>query len=286
MKTITFFLLILFVLECTGQNNAFDYFGIHSPGDKIELFAPNIVSLKDSKDYSLAVSPLGDEVFFATGTWPESKLMHVKKEGNVWTKPEIAAFASGYFAVEPAFSPDGKYLFFSSSKGMEDINQYSIWRVEKVGKNWENATKVIDIAEPEIWEFHPGITNDGTVYFCYWDSKTNKGSIYKSEYSKGNYSEPVKVDLPLTGDCSVTNPFVDRGERFIIISAETENSTSKYDTFISYRKNTGWSEPVNFGDRFNTPEVDESFDISPDGKFLFIYKQDDIYWTETKGVIQ
>ena len=106
MKTIPFFLLILFVLECTGQNNTFDYFGFRSPGDKIELFATDIVSLKDSKEYSLAVSPLGDEVFFATGTWPESKLMHVKKEGNVWSKPEIAAFASGYFAVEPAFSPD------------------------------------------------------------------------------------------------------------------------------------------------------------------------------------
>lgn len=286
MKTIILLLFMFFILKATGQNNTFDYFGFSSPGEKIELFAPGIISQKDVKEYSLAISPLSDEVFYSKGTWPECKIMHLKKVGDKWSEAEIATFSKDCYSTEPAFSPDGKYLYFSSSKGMTDINQYSIWRVEKVGKGWGNATKVIDITDPDIWEFHPSVTNNGTVYFCYWDSKTNIGSIYRSEYRNGIYSEPVQEKIPFNGDCSITNPFVDSGEKYMICSVKTGNSESKYDTFISFRENGKWSEPEIFGDRFNTPEDDDSFDISPDGRFLFIYRNDDVYWTETQNVIK
>ncbi|QGY44197.1 hypothetical protein GM418_11165 [Maribellus comscasis] len=285
----TTLLLILFfsiALSASAQQNSFDYFGLPSPEDKIELFAPGIVSLENTKEYSLAVSPVGDEVFFATGTWPECKIMHVKKMESGWSKPEVAFFSRDCFAVEPAFSPDGKYLYFSSSKGEKDIKQYSIRRMEKAGNKWVNAKKIIDITNPDILEFHPSITNEGTIYFCAWDLKTNKGSIYKSDYLNGVYSEPAKENVPFEGNCSVTNPFVDPAGKFIITSTEVENSKSKYDAFISYRNKEGWAKPVNFGKRFNSSEVDDSFDISPDGKFLFIYKNDNVYRTETKGVIQ
>lgn len=287
MKTILFIAFFFpIVLSANSQGSSFDYFGLPSPGNKIELFVPGFISLENSKEYALAISPLGDEVFFAFGTWPECKIMHVKKNGNQWSKAKIADFSAECYAVEPAFSPDGKYLYFSSSRGMEDIKQYCIWRLERVGNQWGKAKKVIDIEEPDILEFHPSITNDGIVYFCAWDLKTNKGSIYKSEYSNGVYSEPVKVNVPFNGDCSVTNPFVDPDGKFIITSTEIENSKNKYDAFISYREEDGWAKPVNFGDRFNSSEVDDSFDVSPDGRFLFIYKQDNVYWTERKGVIQ
>jgi Tol biopolymer transport system component len=287
MKTILFIAFFFpIVLSANSQGSSFDYFGLPSPGNKIELFVPGIISLENSKEYALAISPLGNEVFFAIGTWPECKIMHVKKNGNQWSKAKIADFSAECYAVEPAFSPDGKYLYFSSSKGMKDIKQYCIWRLERVGNQWGKAKKVIDIEEPNISEFHPSITNDGTVYFCAWDLKKNKGSIYKSKNSNGIYSEPVEENVPFNGDCSVTNPFVDPDGKFIITSTEIENSKNKYDAFISYREEDGWAKPVNFGDRFNSSEVDDSFDVSPDGRFLFIYKQDNVYWTERKGVIQ
>jgi hypothetical protein len=286
MKAISIFAFMFFILNAKAQNSTFDYFDLSSPGNKISLFAPGITSLENSKEYALAISPLGNEVFFAVGTWPECKIMHVKKNDNQWSKPEVAAFFPDCYAVEPAFSPDGNYLYFSSSKGEKDIKQYCIWRIEKVGNKWGNAKKVIDMGEPDIWEFHPSIANNGAVYFCSWDSKENKGSIYKSDYSDGIYAEPAKVDIPFERECSVTNPYVDPAVKFVIISAKAENSKTGYDAFISYRKGEKWSEPLNFGTRFNSSEDDDSFDVSPDGRFLFIYKQNDIYWTETKNVIK
>jgi Tol biopolymer transport system component len=280
-------LLTSFSLICKGQNPTFDYLGFSSPREKIKLFAPNIVSLNNSKEKSLTISPNGDEVFFSGGpAWPECKIMHIRKIDNKWSRPEVAEFSTDCFSTEPAFSPDGKYLYFSSSKGMKDIKQYCIWRIEKVGNEWSEPRKVIDIADPNIMEFHPTITSDGTVYFCYWNSQKQAGSIYKSKYSGADYSEPEKIIL-FSNQSSDTDPFVDPEEKYLIFSASEQKSVGGYDVYISFKKADGsWLSPVNFGKKFNSPGDEDSFDISPDGRFIFIYQQDDVYWTETKGVLE
>jgi hypothetical protein len=289
MKTIiAAVFMVSYSLASIGQSQPFDYFNLKSPGEKTELFAPDIVSLKNSKEKSLAISPNGDEVFFSGGqSWPMTKIMHVKKVNNKWTEPVVASFSTDCYATEPAFSPDGKYLYYSSSKGMKDIKQYSIWRVEKIGNEWSNPKKVIDITDANVWEFHPSVTKSGTVYFCYWDSLKQVGSIYKSKYSGGVYSKPEKVILPFGAQSSDTDPFVDPDENYLIISATGQNGYGGYDVYISYKKDDGsWLLPINFGDKYSTKDDDDSFDISPDGKFMFIYKQEDVYWTETKDIIE
>jgi len=246
MKQIATLISIVLPLLCSGQQKGFDHFGLESPGDSIRLFAPGIVSLENSVDGSLAISPDGDEIFFSGGKqWPESKVMHLDKIDGRWTKPEVASFSVDCYAAEPAFSPDGRYLYYSSSKGSRDISQYCIWRAEKVGN-----------------EFHPSVTKDGTVYFCCWNSLENVGSIYKFECTDGTYSEPEKVNVPFNAKSSVTNPFVDPDGKYMITTA------NKY------------------GGKVNTPGNDDSVDISPDGDFLFLYRQNDIYWTETKKILK
>jgi Tol biopolymer transport system component len=288
MKKIITLLLTVLPLLCSGQQKGFDYFGLESPGDSIRLFAPGLVSLENSVDGSLAISPDGDEIFFSGGKqWPESKVMHLEKIGGRWTKPEVASFSVDCYAAEPAFSPDGRYLYYSSSKGSLDISQYCIWRVEKVGNRWGNAIKVIDVGGSDTWEFHPSVTKDGTVYFCCWNSLENVGSIYKSECTDGIYSEPEKVNVPFNAKSSITNPFVDPDGRYIIVAANKYEGKNDYDAYVSYRGNDGsWQTPINLGEKINTPGDDDSVDISPDGDFLFLYRQNDIYWTETKNILK
>ncbi len=117
MKTIILStLLSALTISISAQNDSFDYFGLSSPGDKIELFAPGIISQENSYEYSLAISPLGDEVFFVRGSWPDCKIMYLKKINDRWTKAQIAGFSENCNATEPAFSPDGKFLFSLQTK--------------------------------------------------------------------------------------------------------------------------------------------------------------------------
>jgi len=288
MKQIVTLLFAVLSFSCCGRYGEFDYFGLKSPGSSVQLFAPDIVSLKNSNDVSLAISPKGDEVFFSSGgDWPECKIMHLKKVDGQWGRPELASFSVDCFTTEPAFSPDGRFLYYSASKDSSDITQCCIWRVEKIGDQWENPTKVIDFEDPSVWEFHPSVTKDGTVYFCSWNARKNVGSIYKSTYSNGTYSGPEKVGIPFDAQSSITNPFIDPSGRYIIVSANQYNGKKDYDSYISHRgKDGSWSSPINMGDKVNTPGDDNSVDISPDGKFVFIYRQKDVYWTDSKGIVK
>lgn len=116
------------------------------------------MSLKNVKEKSLTISPNGDEDFFSGGkSWPESKIMHIKRINNIWTGPEVAEFCIDCFATEPAFSTDRKYLYFSSSKGEQEITQYCILRTAKSGDVWGPPEKVIDIKYQEIIADFPDI---------------------------------------------------------------------------------------------------------------------------------
>lgn len=221
---------------------------------------------------------------FSRGVWPKTKIMHIRKIANRWTSPEVAEFSTKVYATEPAFSPDGRYLYFSSSKGRKEISNYSIWRVRKTAGGWSEPLKVIDIADPTIWEFHPTVTKDA-VYFCKWDSTQKAGNIYKSTYSGDSYSKPETVTL-FNVPSSDANPFVDPQGSYLITSSKVENSTTGYDVYVSYRKGeASWSEPVRLGDAINTKADEDSSDVSPDGKWLFLYKQGDVYWTQSGGII-
>jgi len=175
-KAVLFSLLVAAVLnqcisskDSNSERNLFDYFSQVPPKDTAEVFAPGIISDTVKKAWSLAISPNGDEVFFSRGKWPDTRIMYMKKTGDSWSLPDTAGFSRDCRATEPAFSPDGRYLYFSTNKGNMDIYNYSLWRIRKPGDGWSQPEKLFDLRGDSIWEFHPSVTSDGSLYFCNWD---------------------------------------------------------------------------------------------------------------------
>lgn len=89
-----------------------------------------------------------------------------------------AAFLINDGATQPAFSPDGKYLYFSSNRGKSDNRYYNIWRSEKFGNDWSEPENVIEMSGDLIMLFHPSVDRDGSVYFLRWDFINQTGDIY------------------------------------------------------------------------------------------------------------
>jgi hypothetical protein len=162
----------------------------------------------------------------------------------------------------------------------KSLKAYAIWRVRKVEGGWSSPEKVIDIEEADIMEFHPTVTRKGDVYFCHWDYAKQKGSIYKAVANGDSFLPPVKVDIPEDSTTSDVDPFVDPDERYIIFGSRRRGGLGGVDVFISYRGADTWTPAIHLGERFNTTEHDNSIDISPDGRYAFIYKQGDAYWME------
>jgi hypothetical protein len=158
--------------------------------------------------------------------------------------------------------------------------------MERVGDRWGKAQKIIDSSGTNVWEFHPSVAKNGSVYFCSWDSITQTGRIFRSAFVNGAYLNPEKIELSFGATSSDTDPFIDPDEKYLITSSVGQKGKGGYDVYISYRKPDGlWTQPKKAGEKINTPGDDNSLDVSPDGRFVFIYKLGNVYWTATKGLI-
>lgn len=250
------------------------------PGNTLELFAPGIVSKKGSNEHCLAVSPRGDEMFFTTGSgWPHSKIMHVKKLGDNWSPAEPAAFLKDDWATQPAFSPDGRYLYFSSSRGKSDIRLYSIWRCKKTGDGWSEPENVIAMSGDLIMEFHPSVDRDGSVYFLRWDFPNQTGDLYVARAEGDKLAEPAKLGSPISTAFNEVRPTIHPLGRYLLFVSDRPGGCGGTDLYVCYRNNDEtWSAPRNLGPELNTSGDDDVPTISPDGKYWFFEKQNDIYW--------
>jgi len=129
---------------------------------------------------------------------------------------------------------------------------------------------------------HPTVTENGLLYFCYWDVKSWSGDIYVSQCMADKCSEPVKMDAPINSDSSDVDPFVGKDGSFMIYASNRPGGYGGHDQYIFYKKADGtWTELTNLGMKFNTPEDDYDMDVSPDGKYLFLYWNGDIYWMKS-----
>jgi Tol biopolymer transport system component len=293
MKTVMLSLFIttsiiqsMFPQEFISKKKPFDYFKQIPPKDTARLFAPGIISDTVKKAWAFAISPNGDEVFFSRAVWPNTKIMYMRNIENKWSLPDTASFSKDCWATEPSFSPDGQYLYFSTSKGKNDIKYYCLWRTKKIKDGWSRPESLFDIGGDSIWEFHPTISSDGSLYFCYWDSQNQTGDIYMSRCTAIKCSDPIRIGYPISNDYSDINPFVSPDGGYMIIASNRPDGYGDYDRYISFRNNNGtWTSLRNLGPKFNTRASDSDIDISPDGKFMFVYVNGNIYWTPVGDII-
>ncbi len=280
-------LLCTVLVSCSGINNRKDavtendslYLRLGMPGDSLEIFMPGVVSCPGTNDASLTISPSGDEIFFARGIWPDTRIFTLRWDGSAWLGPDTADFSKNCLATEPSFSPDGRYVYYSSSLGKTDSSDYCICRVSRKGNGWSEPEQLFDIGRDTIWEFHPSVTAENRLYFCTYSAATASGKIYYSGLSDGRFAEPVPAEKDLNSDFSDVNPYINPAGGFVIFSSNRQGGKGNYDQYISFRNSTGgWDEPQNMGDAYNTDKDDSDIDLTFDGKFIFVYREGDIFW--------
>ena len=76
-----------------GADLAGDYLGQEPPGAEARLFARGLVST-GMNDRDVAVSPDGDEIYFAVVEAPHYSIVRMHRRGGRWHGPEIASCAS------------------------------------------------------------------------------------------------------------------------------------------------------------------------------------------------
>lgn len=230
---------------------------------KPTVFAPSIIS-NGHQQRDLAISPDGREVFY-TLVSPGSKhstLVHLfKLEDNSWSTPQIPAFSGKYRDLEPAFSPDGRYLYFASNRPLEGnaSKDMDIWRVARKQDGYGVAENLGTEINSEGDEFFPSLAANGNLYFTASRADAiGSEDIYVSEWDGQNYSTPVPLDTGVNSPGFEFNAFIAPDESYLIFGGyQRSDGLGGADLYLSLRLDNGrWSQAVNLGPEINSVGLD------------------------------
>ena len=234
----------------------------------------------------MAISPTNDEIFFTLDA-PKNAFRTIltsKKINGKWSAFTIASFSGTYHDIEPAFSPDGKQLFFASKRTIGNKKtpkkDYDLWVVTKENGEWKNPIRLPETINTDKNEYYPSVANNGTIYFTAERSDAKgKEDIYKSELKNGTYQTPVSLGAGVNTKTYEYNAYVSPDESFIIFgSYGRKGSLGRGDLYISFRQNDVWKEAIHLGKLINSNQIDYCPFVSFDKQYFF--------FTSEKSTIQ
>lgn len=260
------------------------YPDLNLPGLIPEVFAPGIVSLDDRYEFGLAVSPTFDEIIFTVSD-PGNGLLRMKKSEGIWQSPRpLDLVGDSSYAQEAFYTTDGRNLYFCA---FDSTQAMKIWKSTRKDNEWGYG-KILDSpvnTSTEKHVFYPTFDNEGTLYF----TDVMKRSIYKSELTDSGYASIETTGLEMS-----IHPFISPDGSFLLFdSSAWPTNYGKKDIYVVFRQENGeWSEPRNLGPEVNTEYSETCPSLSPDGKFLFFGRYNDvneksnIYWVSAEVIWQ
>jgi hypothetical protein len=259
--------ILLTITSCHNENRQAEReehgIDLTAAGDTVELFGENLISDK-LNERDMAISVDGNEMYYSVTT-PDHAVMAIvglKKTGSSWTDPELVPFSGVYKDIEPFLSPDGKRLFFSSNRPLDEndsIDDFDIWFVERSGGEWKNPRNVGSPVNSLKDEFYPAVTASGNLYFTASIEGT-KGAedIFLSRYNDGVYQAPVSLDTTVNSQRYEFNAYVSPNEDLIIFSSfGRPDGFGGGDLYFSRKDPAGkWSAAKNMGKLINSDKLD------------------------------
>ena len=272
-------------------DNSMFYFGQKEPINHPELFAPNLVSKPNRHEFGCTLSKDGSEFYFGVDNNGVMEIHYSILDEGVWS-PQKKLFESDSISFnDPMLSPDQKRLYFISNQAHGEIrikDDTDIWYVEREnkGSEWSKPLPLGPAVNSDLNEYYASFTNDGTLYFASKDRSEDAPQyaydIFRSKYKNGAFQKAKKLTETINTNRYEADVFIAPDESYMIFCSIRKNGLGQGDLYISFRDETGnWSESVNMGDSINTEKHELCPFVSPDGKYLFYTRNQDIYWVST-----
>ncbi|MEO0576903.1 MAG: hypothetical protein AAF004_15710 [Pseudomonadota bacterium] len=265
------------------------YLGQQPPGKIPKVFAAGLISLDGERELNSVFSPDGRIFMFSRTIDGTFKMFYsYRQEDGTWQEPRIAAPSKTYpnhHDVDMAFSPKGDWVYFISDRPLPgySLERYNIWRsrVTRLGLlTPEPLGAHINGADHELY---PTLVADGSLYFSATrDDSVGGRDSYRSQYIDGEFANPVNLGDGVNSTADEGDIYVDPDETYLIhVSAERSDSLGRGDLYVSFRQADGsWGQDIHMGDVVNSVDIDYCPFVTPDGKYFFFTRGDDIMWMD------
>ncbi|HEX8152393.1 MAG TPA: hypothetical protein VF698_04665 [Thermoanaerobaculia bacterium] len=232
-------------------------------------------------DYGPAFMPDGKTVYFTrrTNRQGEENIVVSELRDGRWSEPRVAEFSGNGHDKEPFVSPDGKRLFFASTRGGGGKRLgFDLWVVERNGASWSEPRKLDANVNSDGYDNYPAVTASGTLYFASErPGGRGRADLYRARFVGGHYTPAENLGDAINSSDTEADPYIAPDESFLIFCSARDDGFGEGDLYISFRKGDSWTAPRNLGSTINTPKFDYTPLLSPDGKRF--------YWTRGWGGI-
>jgi hypothetical protein len=260
------------------------YLGQKAPGMVPEIFAPGIVSTEMGWEAAVSFSPDGRELYFSkreTLGGMENRIFFMELKNGAWTRPAPAPFARDIIEYEAFVTPDGKKIFFNSDRPRpaEAEAKGEIWYAERGPDGWGEARYLTTRINKGWVMFVTAAANNALYFTAGYDRRFG---IYRSEFAGGDYQEPEYLPMEVNA-LRGAHPFIAPDESYLIFDAQP-TGMGKSQLFVSFRKGGQWTKAVPFGPAVNATFSENIANVSPDGKYLFFGRNNDVYWVDARVI--
>jgi len=248
---------------------------LKQPPSSAQLFGEQIIST-GLYERDFALSPDGKEIFYTLQA-PQGgfqTILHlIKLPDGKWSKPAVASFAGQYSDLEPAFSPDGQKLYFSSNRPLTGTNtkDFDIWVTEKIDDQWQKPRNLGLPINTPMDEYYPAITRSGNLYFtAAYKNAICKEDIYVAKWENGKYSDPLPMDTAINSKTYEFNAYVSPEEDLIIFTSYgRSDDKGRGDLYLSRKDKLGNWLPAENLTAINSDKLDYCPFISFDKKAFY-----------------
>ena len=250
-------------------------------------FAPGVVSTPDLCESRLTFTPSRDTVYWSMTAEPSAPgdavvatILTSDRHPGGWTAPAIAPFSGVYSDNDPAVSPYGDRLFFTSSRpgGMApDSPLNDVWVSERTASGWSVPVNLGPKVNSTANELYPSTDIHGNLYFAS-DRDRGQWDLYRARrLPDGSYARaeklPGKVNHPSRWEF---NPEISPDGRTLLFATYGRpDSYGDVDIYVSRLEDGKFGAPRNLGPCVNT--------AAPEFHPTVLWDRDELYFVRVNA---
>jgi len=242
-----------------------------------QVLASGVISTGDD-EWGFAMSPQGDALWFNKadrGYRVQVIMESVTDARGRWQAPRVAPFSGRYRDIDPALSPDGRYLVFASNRPLQADGarraDFDLWRVERLpAGGWSAPRHLGDAINGAGSETNSSIAADGTLYFAVSGAQGQR-DLMRARATRDGYAAPEPLPAPINSEADESNHWIAPDQSYLLFLSNRPGGIGENDLYISFRDGDGWHAPRNLGAPVNRPGASGVFTpfVDAGGRHLY-----------------
>jgi hypothetical protein len=238
--------------------------------------------------YRGTFTPDGDTLYYfksVTEGQEEYRIFRAHRTGGSWSPPERVILGGNHSDLYPAITPDGRRMVFSSYRPAPGDTSSRpsayLWYVEREGASWGRPVFMAEASDWGHYHSQPIFDARGDLHFSRsdWDYRGHSEHVSRWDGSRYGQADSSHAWLALRDRVAAgqhlyeTTPGHDGTFTVLVIGARSEGQRpGPPDLYVSFRSDTGWTEPRPLRAGVNTPVTENFAFYGPGGRELYFVR--------------